>query len=1036
MPVPTKPRAPVWKATGADSATISWIIDQDDITLILIQYTVGTLRSARSIPLPADNGSIELTGLPSGDGSATITLRNRDGDSILSDAGTLRRQALGKPVTPTLVVSGPTEIYLIWFVSSPGVPLLELRISYNDGNSQIRTVQNPSESGSELFTVDAVGTRLTARIAFRTVFGWSPDSDSVSAVSANQLPSPPRHVTATPGDSAITVTWQPPTQNVGIIDYEYRRRTFSGAYGSWTTTGTTSGSFTDTDVSNGTEYYYQVRARNVTGPSEASEESNGATPVADVAPTEIFSSTRQLVVRPKDTTTYRVTGGGVTSTVAAVSIVAPPNMGGVELSRITVELGHLTQYGVFIVEEVPNYIYTSLKWEIRAHVETDFRVTLRAATLSDAQKYLHYSAVRVRRQRGSVVAVDFTGFISPRGAWIREEGQSGEWVVDLSATSLHRQAGKTLLVKTGKNYIEGEEDIELALDWDLGVNTPDGVSSPAGFAVETDGETWYYIDRTTGQLYTRVSGVWSAGEDGPEGESLPSGLAWSRYENELFLIGNSHGKIWKKTPTGWSEEEDGPGVVAVLGLTINIHGNPVTTDGTRIYTLGDDGNWTSIPGPEGTGGLIFDVDVLDNGTLLVLTRSRIWIRDVENRTWVPGAGIPSGESAPIALESRGTIGIYLLGASSDKIYTSAIPTSSGTIDTPRIYGTIGKTLYHRLRPLADHARLRAAEFGPVILVDARDWPNRALEVRSSLSRPLSYLDAVKTAAASLGDGWQIDGGGKLKPLLHEHFPVWFANPTTREWGFEVRGTESRSPNVRGFQLTNTEKEVSEINALHQTDGNADYSDGRVILIGKFGAERHGENVLLVRMLVLDPGGAGARYPLPALADPVLDRISVVRYGTTITPSGGGSLSARVGEVDEDLPGIWSMSKTHLSRLDVFNPASVTSEGDIGAAQRNKESGWRFAVVVDIVDRVPALTETRLKSFSDLQIGRRFEIVGAGSQTAQQRIVALRGHYYIDSTGNRRAAYDISAIQASALSHTTEGLELFREIKDQLSRDGE
>ena len=61
----------------------------------------------------------------------------------------------------------------------------------------------------------------------------------------------------------------------GYTDVEYRVKVNSGSYGSWTSTGTTSGSYTDTSCGSGNTCTYQVRAVNVVGAGLASNEEYG-----------------------------------------------------------------------------------------------------------------------------------------------------------------------------------------------------------------------------------------------------------------------------------------------------------------------------------------------------------------------------------------------------------------------------------------------------------------------------------------------------------------------------------------------------------------------------------------------------------------------------------------------------------------------------------------------------------------------------------------------------------------------------------------
>jgi fibronectin type 3 domain-containing protein len=114
--------------------------------------------------------------------------------------------------------------------------------------------------------------------------GESADSSQASATPQPPPPPAPTGLTATPGNSQITLAW---TASSGATSYKVKRASTSG--GPYTTVGSpTSTSYLDTGLTNGTTYYYVVSAVNSGGESANSSEVN-ATPqsVAPAPPTAL-----------------------------------------------------------------------------------------------------------------------------------------------------------------------------------------------------------------------------------------------------------------------------------------------------------------------------------------------------------------------------------------------------------------------------------------------------------------------------------------------------------------------------------------------------------------------------------------------------------------------------------------------------------------------------------------------------------------------------------------------------------------------------
>jgi len=98
--------------------------------------------------------------------------------------------------------------------------------------------------------------------------------------SATEPPLAPTNLAATAGDSQVFLTWDPSS---GAQSYNVKRSTTSGGPYTEIATGITDTQYTDTDLANGTTYYYVVSATNQIGESGNSNEAS-ATPAPDTTP--------------------------------------------------------------------------------------------------------------------------------------------------------------------------------------------------------------------------------------------------------------------------------------------------------------------------------------------------------------------------------------------------------------------------------------------------------------------------------------------------------------------------------------------------------------------------------------------------------------------------------------------------------------------------------------------------------------------------------------------------------------------------------
>jgi hypothetical protein len=160
------------------------------------------------------------------------------------------------------------------------------------------TVKSLTDGQAYYFTVKAVN-----------VMGSSPASSEVSATPV-ATPSAPRSLTASAGDSQVSLGWSPPTSNGGatVTGYDIYQGV---AAGQETATPVNSSplsatAYTVKGLTNGQAYYFTVKAVNSAGLSPASNEAS-ATPVAPSTPTTTTTTlppvTTTTTVPPPPTTT-------------------------------------------------------------------------------------------------------------------------------------------------------------------------------------------------------------------------------------------------------------------------------------------------------------------------------------------------------------------------------------------------------------------------------------------------------------------------------------------------------------------------------------------------------------------------------------------------------------------------------------------------------------------------------------------------------------------------------------------------------------
>ncbi len=236
--------------------------------------------------------SIELgVGVASGSGTLTVTVRGDDGSG---DPGGNTLYTLNNPAnvaaglrTFTAPAGASLSANTQYFVQMVFAP---------NGSASYPRWDNTTSSLQD--SASAIGWSIRNERHVRTPgsTGWGSTNFTVLQIRVNgqiRAPAAPMNLSAAPDDGQVTLSWTNPANNT-ITKYQYRRKTDTGTYGSWTdipNSGDTTTSYTVTGLTNGTEYTFGVRAVNAGGNGAASTVTATPAPVP-AAPTNLKAEVR------------------------------------------------------------------------------------------------------------------------------------------------------------------------------------------------------------------------------------------------------------------------------------------------------------------------------------------------------------------------------------------------------------------------------------------------------------------------------------------------------------------------------------------------------------------------------------------------------------------------------------------------------------------------------------------------------------------------------------------------------------------------
>src|SRR5437773_1103084 len=308
---PTPPSAPQnLAATGGNAqVTLTWQAPASDGGSPITNYKIYRGGAPSTETLLTTVGNV----LTYTDSAVTngvtyyyqVSAVNSPGEGAKSNEASATPNAPPPPPTPPsaptnlVATGGNAQVGLTWQApgSNGGSPITNYKI-YRGGAPSTETLLTTVGAVTS-YTDTAVTNGVTYYYQVSAVnnVGEGPRSNEASATPTAPAtpPGAPQGLVATAGDATVTLTWSAPSSNGGspITNYRIYRSTTGGGETLQATIGNVL-TYSDTSVTNGVTYYYQVSAMNGAGEGPRSNEAS-ATPSAPPPPSTPPSAPTNLV---------------------------------------------------------------------------------------------------------------------------------------------------------------------------------------------------------------------------------------------------------------------------------------------------------------------------------------------------------------------------------------------------------------------------------------------------------------------------------------------------------------------------------------------------------------------------------------------------------------------------------------------------------------------------------------------------------------------------------------------------------------------
>jgi hypothetical protein len=266
--VPSAPRSPT-ATPGNGTVKLAWLAPSSSGGKPINKYLVRRAIAGgpwKIIATPTTR-SYTATGLTNGT-KYSFRIRAHNAAGWGPPSTTVSAIPYTVPTAPKSLTakSGDNNVTLTWLAPSGtgGAPIGKYAVQWSTtGTSGWKTYAQPSTT---TYTTSGFNCCQTfyLRILAHNAAGWSPASNVVGYLPA--APSAPQYLGATPGNQSVHLLWPEPASNGGAsVDY-YQVQWATSAGGPWTTDALEpSTNRVVNGLTNGTQYFFQVRAYNTGG---------------------------------------------------------------------------------------------------------------------------------------------------------------------------------------------------------------------------------------------------------------------------------------------------------------------------------------------------------------------------------------------------------------------------------------------------------------------------------------------------------------------------------------------------------------------------------------------------------------------------------------------------------------------------------------------------------------------------------------------------------------------------------------------------
>jgi len=340
-PLPNPPAAPtnLTGAAGNSQVTLNWQASATATSYNVYRGTSSGGESTTPVATNVTGTTFVNTGLTNGT-KYYFKVRgvNAGGMSGYSNEASAT-PVPAAPGVPTQLTAAPgnARVVLTWAAVTGATSYKVFRGTASNGQSTTPIATNVTAS-TYTNTGLTNGTAYFYKVSAVNAGGDSALSNEASATPIAP-PVAPTGLTATPGNTQITLAWQPVT---GATSYNLYRGTTAGGQGTTPlVTGLTAPNYVNTGLTNGTAYYYRVAALNASGEGSRSSEAS-ATPFApptpaDPATVSAFRLLRQATWGPRPGDLDRVKQMGANAFLNE-QFAQPPSVYPDTLYDVSVEL--------------------------------------------------------------------------------------------------------------------------------------------------------------------------------------------------------------------------------------------------------------------------------------------------------------------------------------------------------------------------------------------------------------------------------------------------------------------------------------------------------------------------------------------------------------------------------------------------------------------------------------------------------------------------------------------------------------------------